>query len=97
MIQRRSQPLALACTVSSRKNLAMPGMLAMATDWEAFQLRAETPTRSVKIDEAGSTDRCSSTETVPVLASRFRTFRTVFLKRWLVLVQNCSHVPVVVR
>jgi len=56
-------------------------MLAMATDWEAFQLRAETLTRSVKIDEAGSTDRCSSTETVPVLPSRFRTFRTVFLKR----------------
>src|SRR6266702_1348373 len=82
MIQRRSQPLALACTVSSRKNGAIPGMLAMASARCAFQLRAETPRRSANTGESGATARCSSTDIEPVLASLFRTFRTVFLKRF---------------
>ena len=72
-------------------------MVAMASSCGAFQLRSETASRSAKTDESGATTRCSSMETAPTLASRFRTLRTVFLKRWLVAAQNSSQVPAVFR
>ena len=70
-------------------------MVAMARLRRAFQLRSETASKSAKTDESGETVRCSSIDTVPALARRLRTFRTVFLNRWLVPAQNSSHVPVV--
>jgi len=93
-----AQPAPHACVHRELpEELAIPGIVAMASARWAFQLRSETDRRSPKTDESGATARCSSTENRAGLGEPVPDIPDGLLEALAGLPPELFQVPVVVR